>query len=164
MKAKNLVALSVAMPFALLVWTAPAVAEEAAGTAPAAPAAQPVPRDPKAVEIDIERRRDRLDRQRDRYWDWTTGRRWRQPPWETAWDDWTDARSDAAREAQRQRRLAIERQRDAWQRWYDPWQQWRDDADQAWQNAWDLDRLARDEFLQARRFRGPYGGWGPWGY
>jgi len=161
MKARNFVALSFALPVTLLAWAVPAVAEEAAATAPAA---QPVPRDPKAVEIAIERRRDQLDRQRDRHWDWATGRRWRQPPWETARDDWTDARSDAAREALRQRRLAIEQQRDAWQRWYDPWQQWRDDVDQARRNAWDLDRLARDEFFEAHRFSGPYGGWGPWLY
>jgi len=162
MKLKKLVALSVALPVALLAWTGPVWAEEAQSTAPAA---RPVPRDPKAVEADIERRRDMLDRQRDRYWDWRSGRYWRDPPWEIARDEWTDARGDAGREAMRQRRLAMERERDARMRWYDPWQQWWDDADQARRNVWDLNDLAREEYFQGRRFRGPSGGpWGGWPY
>lgn len=159
MKARNLVALSFALPVTLVAWQVPVTAQEATASAPPALVAPP---DPKAVEVDIERRREQLDRQWDRYRDWTSGRYWRQPPWETAQDEWWDARGDSAREAMRQHRLAMDRERDARMRWYDPWGQWRDDVDQMRRNAWDADQLAREQYFQSRRMYGPYGG-GPRG-
>ncbi|HHH39651.1 MAG TPA: hypothetical protein ENK50_08765 [Sedimenticola sp.] len=122
-------------------------------TAPAATPVQPVT--PSSIESLIEQRRDQLRRERKRRLDLLTGRRWRQPPWENAWEDWMDQREDALQALIRARRDAMEARQDAWGRWAHPWTQWRRDWNKARRNAWELDRLNREEYYQ-RRFYGPW--------
>ena len=112
---------------------------------------------PGSVDSFVERRRDLRDRQREHYLDWRTGRRWYSPPWINAQRDWTNAREDAMRERFRQRRDARDHWHDNVNRWHNPWSQWVEDRNDAWRDANELDRLAREEYFDRLRYRGPWG-------
>jgi hypothetical protein len=117
--------------------------------------AKPVERG--SIESIIERRRERLDRLRDRRRDLYTGRRWRQSPWENANDDWMDQREELMNEQFRRRRDAAEARRDALGRWRNPWSQWREDHRDARRNARELDRLYWEERHEHPAYRPRYG-------
>ena len=156
MRLRHLFWPALAITLAILAWSSAVSAEaEQERTATGRPAY------PGSLESAIERRRDMLDRRREHYLDWRTGRRWYQPPWVNAQDDRMNARQDAMRDVFRRRRDAMDTWQDHVGRWWDPWSQWREDWDDARRNALELDRLARDEYVD--RFR--YGrAWGPWGF
>jgi hypothetical protein len=109
----------------------------------------------------IERREDQLQRRREDYLDWHTGRRWHQAPWVNARRDWMDAQQDAIAEGMRRRRDAREGWRDAIGWWRNPRSQWHDEWSDARRNAHAMDRLNREEHFDRLRFR-PYA-LAPWG-
>jgi hypothetical protein len=115
---------------------------------------------PSSVESDIERRRNRMDRRREQYLDWRTGRRWYLPPWTNAQHDWMNAREETMREKMRRRRDAMDTRQDAIGRWSHPWSQWQQDWSEAQRNARDLARLRREEYFERFRYGPALGGWG----
>ena len=144
----------------LLLWSTAVMAAEPEAVSNASPMVKPAY--PSTVESMIERRRDQLQRRRDRYLDARTGRRWRLPPWENAQRDWMDRREDIVDEQFRRRRDALELWHDAWGRWYHPWSQWRDDWNDARRNARELSRLSRDEFHDRLFYSRPWYGYVPY--
>ena len=113
---------------------------------------------PTSMESMIERRRDQLERRREHYRDARTGRRWYQSPWENAQDDWMDRKEDVINERFRNRRDAMDAQRDARRRWSNPRAQLRRDWNDTRRNAREWDQLNRIEYYDRRFCGGSWGG------
>ena len=111
---------------------------------------------PTSMESAIERRREMLEKRRERYRDARSGRFWRQPPWVAASEEWFDQREEAMDEQFRRRRDAAEAGRDAWQRWQNPWTAWHRERAEARRNAMELERLRREEALDRRYYARPW--------
>lgn len=155
----TLIALSLGLALGAATTWNPAFAQEARKDAPAAASAPP-----STVESNIERRREAMERRREDYRDARTGRYWRQPPWVTGREEQAERQRDAMNEAFRQRRDSSELRHDQWGRWSNPWLQWERDRDQARRNAWELDRLYREEMADRRFYSRPWGPRGPYGW
>jgi hypothetical protein len=155
----TLIALSLGLSLGAVTAGNTALAEEAKKDAPAA-----APAPPSTVESNIERRREAMERRRDDYRDARTGRYWRQPPWVTGREAWAERQHDARNEAYRQRRDTSELRHDQWGRWAHPWLQWERDWDEARRNAWDLNRLYREEMADRRFYSRPWGPPGGYGW
>ena len=153
MRTRWLIFLLSALAIILLLWAPLAAAEESADKGPSAQVRSAFP---TSVESMIERRRDLMDRRRERYMDVTTGRRWHRPPWTNAKRDWSDLRNDLMEEAYRQRRDLDEARRDAWGRWNHPRSQWHQDVNDARRDARELSRLYRDEMRNRYFYDGPW--------
>jgi hypothetical protein len=147
MKMRYFIPFAVAVVVAVLAWSSSLAAEVRNDAAESVRPAYP-----SSIESMIERRRDQMDRRRERFQDWWTGRRWHQAPWVNAQRDWMDARQDAARESYRQRRDVHDLWHDAMSRWRHPWSQWQQDWNQRRRDARELDRLARDEFFDRYQY------------
>lgn len=160
MRLRQLLWPALVVAVALLAWSSAV----AAAAQDEAKASQAQPAYPTRVESTVERRRALLDRRREAYLDWRSGRQWRQPPWVNAQDAWTDAREDAMREAMRRRRDAMEAWHDNIGRWRQPWSQWQQDRSDARRDSRELDRLARDEYVERFRYGPPPGPWGHYPY
>ena len=160
MNFKRFVLLGLALGALLMLWSSAVIAEGAEATSTASPVIKPAY--PVSVESMIERRRDQLQRRRERYRDARSGRRWRLPPWENVQRDWFDQREDIMDEQFRRRRDALELRQDAWGRWHHPWSQWRQDWNRARRNARELSRLSRDEFHDNLFYSRPWYGYVPY--
>jgi hypothetical protein len=157
MRLRQLLWPALVVAVALLAWSSAVAAAPQDG----AKASQAQPAYPTSVESAVERRRALLDRRREAYLDGRSGRQWHQPPWISAQDAWMDAREDAMREAMRRRRDAMAAWHDNIGRWRQPWSQWQQDRSNARRDSRELDRLARDEYVERFRYGPPPD---PWGY
>jgi len=150
MKTRWMIYLLAALAVVLLIWAPIAAAEGAESSKGNSEQAKSTL--PTSIDSMIERRRDAMEKRRERYWDAVTGRRWHRPPWTNARQDWIDRKNDAVDETFRQRRDVAEAQRDAWGRWHHPRTQWNEDIAEARRDAWSLDRLIRDEMREQRLY------------
>ncbi|MES9955682.1 MAG: hypothetical protein ABW086_01425 [Sedimenticola sp.] len=156
MSIKHVIAIAALAGVTALTWPIAPSADEDEGSKRNRPAY------PSSIESMIERRRDAMERRRERRRDAISGRRWHQPPWANFHEDQMDRQEEAMDEMFRRRRDAAEARRDAWGRWNNPWSQWRQDRNEARKNARDLDRLRRDELFDRRFYSGPWGGYRPY--
>lgn len=113
-------------------------------------AAQAAPAYPTSVKSMIERRREAMEKRREQLRDAMTGRRWHQPPWMQWQDDRRDQRKEAMDEQFRRHRDAAEARRNTYGMWNNPWTQQRKEWAEVRKNAFEADRLRREEYFDNR--------------